>query len=137
MANLIFQVIAGMLGIFLADRYVSGVVLEIIPGESIFFGIELTEYWQLLAAVGIVFGLINFFIMPLLRAITLPLRLLTFGLFGLVLNMAVLFALDVLFRELTITGLFPLFWTTLIVWGVSFFLGLNGSRINRIINGTK
>jgi len=122
--RLILQIIAGILGIFLATQFVPGVGLEIIPGQSEFFGIGLTEKWQILCLVGLVLGLINFFIKPILKAITLPLRILTFGLFSLIINIFLIWIVDVVFLELEILGVLSLFWTTIIIWGISFFLGL-------------
>jgi len=124
MFNLIWQIIGGILGIFLATRFVPGVTLEIIPGKSIFFGVVLTQRWQIVVLVGGVLGLINFFIKPILNKITLPLKILTLGLFSLIINMAVIWVLDVLFLELQISGIIPLFWTTVIVWLINFLLGL-------------
>ena len=124
MTSIIWQIIGGILGIFLATKFVPGVSLEIIPGKSIFFGIALTQRWQIIVLVGGVLGLINFFIKPILNKITLPLKVLTLGLFSLILNMAVIWVLDVLFLELQISGLIPLFWTTIIVWLINFLLGL-------------
>jgi len=51
------------------------------------------------------------------------LRILTLGLFGLIINMAIVWVVDVLFPELTIPGLIPLFWTTIIIWLTNLFLG--------------
>jgi len=99
---------AGILGIFLAQRYVPEV--------------EFIGNWQTLVLAGAILGLINFFIKPILKVITLPLRILTFGLFGLVINMLMVWLVDVIFPELIIPGLIPLFWTSLIVWGISFIL---------------
>ena len=123
--RLILQIIAGILGLWLATQFVTGVILEIIPGQSEFFGIVFTERWQILVLVGAVLGLINFFIKPILKAITLPLRILTLGLFGLIINMLMIWVVDIIFPELTILGITSLFWTTICVWGVSFFLGLS------------
>lgn len=120
--RLILQIIAGILGIWLAVHFVAGVILEVIPGKSEFLGIALTERWQVFVLVGSVLGLVNFFIKPVLQAITLPLRILTLGLFGLIINILLVWVVKVIFPELTILGLTPLFWTTIIVWGVSFFL---------------
>jgi uncharacterized membrane protein YvlD (DUF360 family) len=124
MAKIIWQIVGGILGIFLADRFVPGVSLKVIPGQSSFFGITLTGYWQILVLVGGILGLINFFIKPILDKITLPLKILTFGLFSLILNIGIIWFLDVLFLELDIVGLAPLFWTTLIYWGIAFLLRL-------------
>jgi len=108
MWTLFLQIMAGILGIFLAQRYVPGV--------------EFIGNWQTLVLAGAILGLLNFFIKPILKVITLPLRILTFGLFGLVINMLMVWLVDVIFPELIIPGLIPLFWTSLIVWGISFIL---------------
>jgi putative membrane protein len=122
--RLILQIITCILGLWLATQFVTGVSLEIIPGQSEFFGIVFTERWQILFLVGAVLGLVNFFIKPILKAVTLPLRILTFGLFSLIINMGLIWIVDIIFQELEILGLISLLWTTLIIWGVSFFLGL-------------
>ena len=124
MTKLFLQIIAGILGIFLATKFVPGVSLQILPGQSSLFGIEFTAVWQILVLVGSVLGLINFFLKPVLKIITLPLRMLTFGLFSLVINMLIVWVVDILFLELVISGLQPLFWTTVIIWLISLLLGL-------------
>jgi len=111
------------LGIFLAVKFVPGVSLEVLP-ESSFFGIKLTQFWQILILVGGILGLINFFIKPILDKITLPLKILTFGLFSLIINMVIIWILDILFLEFQILGIISLFWTTIIVWLINFLLGL-------------
>lgn len=124
MERLIWQIIAGILGIFLAVKFVPGVSLGIVPGESSFFGVELTQEWQILILVGAILGLINFFIKPILDKITLPLKILTLGVFSLIINMAIIWFVDIFFRELQVSGLLALFFSTIIVWGISFLLGL-------------
>lgn len=136
MGRLFWQIIAGILGIFLATKFVPGVSLEVIPGQSQFFGIEFTAPWQILVLVGGVLGLVNFFIKPILKIITLPLRVLTFGLFSLVINMLMVWLVDILFPELTILGLIPLFWTTIIVWALCLLLGLYTPRRKVVVDET-
>jgi len=123
MARLFWQIVVGILGIFLGIRFVPGVSLEIPPEGVIFLGIKLTQEWQVLILIGVVLGLVNFFIKPILKIITLPLRILTFGLLGLVINMLLIWAVDIFFPELVIEGLVPLFWLTMIIWGINFLFG--------------
>ena len=118
------QIFAGTLGLFLAAKFIPGATLEMSPGESSFFGINFTASWQILLLAGFILGLINFFIKPIVKMITSPLRMLTFGLFGLVINMAIIWIIDILFIELVIQGIVSLFYTTLLIWLVSFLLGL-------------
>jgi len=111
MIKLILQIIAGITGFWLAAKFVSGV--------------EFSGSLQTLALAGIILGLINFFIKPVLKLITLPLRILTFGLFTFVINMVIVWVVaDILFpAELEIQGIIPLFWTTIIILAVSLLLG--------------
>ena len=133
MNRLILQIIAGILGIFLATKFVPGVSLEVIPGQSSLFGIEFTASWQILLLIGSALGLINFFIKPVLKMITLPLRILTFGLFSLVINMVMVWTVDILFPELVIQGIVPLFWLSIIILGVSLLLGLYQPRRRAVV----
>jgi len=103
--KLILQIIAGILGIWLATEFVNGITF--------------TNNLKILLFAGLILGLINFFIKPILNLITLPLRVLTLGLFSIVINMAIVWVIDVLFIDLQITGLVPLFWTTIIIWILS------------------
>lgn len=110
MMGLLWNLIGGTLTIWLAVKFVPGV--------------DFTGEMKYLILAGCFLGLINFFIKPILKIITLPLRILTFGLIGLVINMLIIWAVDIFFPELNIQGIVPLFWTSLIVWGVGFILGL-------------
>lgn len=120
MQRLFWQILVGILAVFLAKSFIPGVSLEILP-ESNYFGIKFTENWQILILIGIVLGLINFFIKPILSLITLPLRILTLGLFSLILNVAILWFLDLIFPELEISGILPLFLMSLLVFVLNIF----------------
>lgn len=121
-SKLLFHIIFGTLGIFLAAKFVPGV--------------EFTGSIKTLLIIGVVFGLINFFIKPILKAIALPLRILTLGLFSLVINMGLVWLVEILFpRDLEIKGLIPLFWTTVIIWALNFIFGLyNPKKRKKQIN---
>lgn len=112
--RLIVQIVIGILGLWTAVKLVSGV--------------EFTGTIQYLFLAGTFFGLINFFIKPVLKIISLPLRILTFGLFSLVINMGMVWLVDVIFPELIINGLGPLFWTTVIIWIFSLFVSFSAKN---------
>ncbi len=120
--KLISQIIASALGIFLAVHFVSGVSLEIVPGQSEMFGVPITETWQMFLVIGLILGLLNLFVKPILGLVTLPLKILTLGFFSLIINMAMIWIVDIVFLELVINGLTSLFWTTMIVWSVNLFM---------------
>jgi putative membrane protein len=125
MKSLLSQVAAAISGLWLASSFVPGVVIRIYSDSS-FFGFALNAQWQILLILGILLGLLNFFVKPILNAISLPLRIITLGLFSIVISMGMIWALDLMFAELYVPWLYPLLWTTLVIWGLSiifdFFL---------------
>ena len=68
----------------------------------------------------VVFGLINAVIRPVVALLSLPLTILTLGLFSLVIN-AAMFGLTSLFSPLSIDGFWAAFWGAIIVALVSWF----------------
>ena len=113
--KLLFHIISGILWLFLAAK--------LIPGVE-FYGTFL-----MLVIVGIAIGLINLYIKPFLKVISFPIRMLTLGIFSLIINMAIIWFIEIIFpKELEITGLIPLFWTTLIIWTLNFFFGTNNPK---------
>ena len=110
----IVQILTNGLAIFLADYLVPDIV---------FTGNVLT-----LLIAGLILGLINFFIKPVLKIISAPLIILTLGFFTIVINMGLLWLLEYLVKELTITGLWAFFWGSLIISAVNIFVGLTIKR---------
>ncbi len=117
MKSLFSQIIAAIAGLWLASLIVSGVVIKTFS-DSAFFGFNLTEQWQVFLILGIILGLLNFFVKPILNAITLPLRIITLGLFSIIVSMAMIWILDLMFVEISIPWFFPLLWTTVIIWAI-------------------
>jgi len=65
--------------------------------------------------VALIFGVVNLLLGPILRLLTLPLTLLTLGLFALVVN-AMMFGLTSwLTDSLSVDGFFPAFWAALVI----------------------
>lgn len=83
---------------------------QFLPGSITFTG----NFFQLLLA-GAIIGIINGFLRPLIRLLSLPLLLLTAGLFGVVINIVLLWLADYLLADLTIHGIVPLLITTIIL----------------------
>jgi putative membrane protein len=115
MRKLVYCIIVGFLGFYLATILIPGVSVEGDFANTI----------KVLFFASIVLGMVNYFIKPLLKIITIPLRIITFGLFGLVINTAIIWFIDILFPELIIVGLSGLFWTGAIVWFLSLFIPKN------------
>ena len=130
MKRLLSQIISAILGLWIATLFVQGVVIRAYP-ESNFFGVSLTAQWEIIVILGIVLGLLNYFIKPILKTLTLPLRIITLGLFTIVIDMALLWLLDTMFDELYIPLFLPLLYTTLIIWGLNIIIGFILVRDNK------
>ena len=121
MKKLFSNIFAGFLGLWLTVLFVPGVVLNIFT-DSNFFGFSLTTQWHIFIVLGIILGLLNYFVKPILNGITLPLRVITLGIFGVIVNMAIVWFLDIMFKEISIPFWLPLLETSLIVWAINFLL---------------
>lgn len=115
MKRLLSQVIAAILGLWLSSLFVSGVIITAYPTSN-FFGFALTQQWEIILLLGIVLGLLNYFLKPLLKALSLPLEIITLGLFTIVIDMALIWLLGIMFDELSVPLFLPLLYTTLIIW---------------------
>lgn len=121
MAKLLSQILAGITGLWLATMFVPGVAITTYANSS-FFGISINAPWQMILALGIILGLLNYFVGPILKAIALPLEIVTFGLFSLAINAGFIWFLDFTFDEVKIPAIGPLIWTTLIIWALNFII---------------
>ena len=104
------HILAGIAGLWFATRFIPNV--------------EFQGPLQTLLIAGVVLGMMNAVVKPILDLLTLPIRILTLGLSSLVLNLLLVFALDILFQDLDMKGLAPLWWTSIAVWGASIPLSL-------------
>jgi len=122
MGNYALKILVGILTIFIAIKFIPGVYLEI--GERNIFGLEIKREWQLIVIIGIILGTLNFFLKPVLKILTLPINFLTLGFFSFFINLILIELVDVLFLELKIEGMKPLFLTGLVVWFGEFLTNL-------------
>ncbi|MBC7073999.1 phage holin family protein [Candidatus Parcubacteria bacterium] len=124
MPKILKKILAGICGLFLAKNLLEDKIkVTIILGKSGILGIKFTQEWQMILFLGIVLGLINYYLKPILNFLSFPLKILSLGLFSILLNMFLVWLLDFLFVELEINGLKNLFLTTLIVWASDAIIG--------------
>jgi len=97
----ILRIIANALAIFIATLLV----------DQIVFSGTLIDY----LIIGVILALANTFIRPILRLISAPLVFITMGLFLIVINGIILFAVDWFVEALTITSFMGYFWGTIII----------------------
>ncbi|MFC1787849.1 phage holin family protein [Patescibacteria group bacterium] len=89
-------------------------VAYLVPG----FGVE-TFYIALMAAL--VLGLINAMIRPILFVLTLPVNIITLGLFTFVLNALMIWFASTFVRDFTVDGFVPALLAAILLWVVSIF----------------
>ena len=106
MARLILKLLIGMLGLWLAAR--------IVPGFTV------TD-WQSLLAAAIVLGIVNAILRPVLLILTLPITIVTLGLFLLVLNGMMIGLVAWLLGGVEVTGLWPAILAAIVTGLVSWF----------------
>jgi putative membrane protein len=72
----------------------------------------------------LVLGLVNALIRPLLIVLTLPINILTLGLFTLVINALMFWFVATVVKGFDVAGFWPAFWGALILSIVSWIVGL-------------
>ena len=115
MAGFLIRMLITSLGLWVASRMV--------PGMSI------SGFGTLLGAA-LLLGFVNAVVRPLLVLLTLPISIMTLGIFLLVINGAMLALVASLFNNFTIDGLFSAILGSVIVslvsWFASWFIGPKG-----------
>ena len=101
----VVQILANSLAIYLADYLLDG----------FYFSGDILS----LAVAGLVLGLINFFIKPVLKIISAPLIILSLGLFTIIINIGLLWLLNRLVDDLSISGFSTYFWSVLIISAIN------------------
>jgi|SRR5215467_7403118 len=110
--SFLIRVVLGLIVVALAFV----VTVRLVPGIQVHGGV--TEY----LIVAVVFGLVNGILGPVLKLVTLPISVLTLGLFLLVLNAALLAISAWLVPALTIDGFFSAFVGAILIGLVSWVL---------------
>ncbi len=115
MAGFLIRMLVTALGLWVASRMVPG--------------IEISGFGTLLGSA-LLLGFVNAVVRPLLVLLTLPITILTLGIFLLVINAAMLGLVASLFDNFAINGLFSAILGSVIVslvsWFASWFIGPKG-----------
>jgi putative membrane protein len=110
MQNLIIRLFVNAVALWVAARLVGGIDL-------------VGEFWPILL-VAAVFGIVNALIRPVMLLLSLPLLILTLGLFTLVVNALMLMLTAWLVDALTVAGFWPALWGSLLISIVSFLFSI-------------
>jgi len=89
--------------------------LSLIIAAYLMEQIKLPSSLFALILIGLVIALVNFLIKPILKILSFPIIILTFGIFSFFISMALLWSIDQLFIGITINGFIPLVATTALI----------------------
>lgn len=105
------------------SKFVTHIFINILALVAILYivpGVTFSGNWIRFIEIAFVLGLMNFLIKPILKLLLGPLIVLTLGLFSLIVNAAILWAMTWFFPELVIPLGMPLIWSTLVISVVNF-----------------
>lgn len=111
----LIRLILNAIALIVVAYVVPGIAVTGIGGYPPFVG-------ALVAAF--ILGLVNAIVRPILMILSLPLEILTLGLFTLVINAALFWFVGALHIGLVVTGFWPAFWGALVMWIVSWILSV-------------
>lgn len=117
LTRIIFLIASNLTALWTAGYFIKG--FEIEPAFGSFLSIAL-----LLTAGSLI-------VKPVLKLVLSPLIIITLGLFTLVINAGLLFAVDVFSDNLYIQGLAPLAYATLLITGFNIIFGFWRRRISK------
>ncbi|EHI11476.1 phage holin family protein [Mycolicibacterium thermoresistibile] len=130
------------MGAFLLRAAVTGfalwVVTLIVPGLSFVGGDDTLERVGIIFVVAVIFGLVNAFIKPVVQLLSIPLYLLTLGLFHIVVNALMLWITAWITRHTTGWGLhlddfwWTAIWAAIVLSIVSWVLSLVVGNAKRV-----
>ncbi|MDP2906241.1 MAG: phage holin family protein [Candidatus Omnitrophota bacterium] len=109
MAHFLMRWAINALSIFIVANIVRGIEVPSIPVALV---------------IALVLGIINAFLRPLIILVTLPINILTLGIFTLFINGALFLLVSKIVKGFVITGFWPAFWGYILFSIISFLLSL-------------
>ncbi|MCL4110646.1 UNVERIFIED_CONTAM: hypothetical protein GTU68_057267 [Idotea baltica] len=98
-----------------------GTAFAVYVAAELVGGIAIASFWTAIW-VGLVLGLLNLIVKPFLTLISIPLIMLSFGLFLVVINAVLLLFCSDLIEAFTVDGFWPAVWGSLVISLVSMIL---------------
>ena len=96
-------------------------IVALLVIDWVFSGVEIGRWWSVILGAAVL-GIANAILKPLLALLTLPLILLTLGLFYFVLNVAMLALAEWIAPDFSISGFWTYVGATIVVWLVNWIL---------------
>ena len=96
------------------------------------------ESWKVLIAAALVLGLLNAFVKPFIMLVTLPINVLSLGVFTLFVNGLMFYALTWLVQGFSVNGFWGAFWGALLFSVINSILsGITGARVQTNFRGNR
>lgn len=95
--------------------------LALFAAAYLFNGIYITDFWSGVAAAALL-GIVNAVLRPVIILLTLPINVMTLGLFTLVINAFMLKLVSWIIPEVVVKGFWPAFWGSLVITVVSWVI---------------
>jgi putative membrane protein len=111
------MMVKGLLLKWLVNTIALFVVVNVVAGISV-------ERWQTLLVGALALGLLNAFFRPILMLLTLPINVLTLGLFTLIINGLIFYLAAWMIKGFYVAGFWSAFVAALVFSVVSFLLNL-------------
>lgn len=108
--KLVINIISSAIGLYLAVKFIPGVNFN-------------GSLWLILL-FGVIMGLVNSYIKPVLKILFFPLNILTLGIFSLIIDLFLVWLVIDVLSTIELSGLSPLIFTTLIIWAIHLIIGL-------------
>lgn len=99
-----------------------GTVAAVLLTVNIVPGITIAEGWTTILLVALVWSIITMVIRPILTILTLPITIITFGLFALVLNAILFYAMTWIVPGFEVSGFFAALLGALVLSIISWFI---------------
>jgi putative membrane protein len=96
-------------------------IVALLVIDWVFSGVEIGRWWSVILGAAVL-GIANAILKPILALLTLPLILLTLGLFYFVLNVAMLALAEWIAPDFSISGFWTYVGATIVVWLVNWIL---------------
>ena len=96
-------------------------IVALLVIDWIFSGVEIGRWWSVILGAAVL-GIANAILKPILALLTLPLIVITLGLFYFVLNVAMLALAEWIAPDFSISGFWTYIGATIVVWLVNWIL---------------
>ena len=97
--------------------------LALFAADYLIKGIYITDFWSGVAAAALL-GIVNAVLRPVIILLTLPINVLTLGLFTLVINAFMLKLVSWMIPEVVVKGFWSAFWGAIVISLVSWLITL-------------